>query len=418
MSDAMYATAQIREKEMKVLLDNEVTVELSNPVVVAVSKTGEKRWGYHQFMNLSKYPGSRILLRFNKAADAVSAYGTPCETFISNDRGKTWKPYEEPGLPTSGIVAEVFNGEFLCVPPPLPLNISTHKLTMPKPVAKFFAYTYNVFYRLSECQKIINDYFKELRAFRWIPETMTWSEENIAYDIRDALVWTRAEGKEKYLVPNTWFEHPPLKIGDELIYADYRRNYLTSDGTVPKNRCVSCMVSKDNGGSFLRRATIPIDPTGKDLMAEPMLARDINGNLICVIRRTDHNQNSMMITYSKDRGHTWEKPIPMDDLGNFGVFPAVLQLDCGVIALSYGRPGVHLTFSLDGTGRKWTKPIVILPGDPDNLLTKTDGYTNILDLSSSEFLLGYTDFEYQDQKGEKRKAILVRKITIHKKAKF
>ncbi len=80
----------------------------------------------------------------------------------------------------------------------------------------------------------------------------------------------------------------------------------------------------------------------------------------------------------------------------FGVFPCLLRLGCGVMVVPFGRPGVHLVFSPDGTGRTWTDPTCVLPGNPERLSDKTDGYTNMLPLSDSETLLGYTDFEHVD----------------------
>ena len=42
-----------------------LVVERDTPVVVAVSKVGERRWGYHQFPKLSPLPGGKQLLTFN-----------------------------------------------------------------------------------------------------------------------------------------------------------------------------------------------------------------------------------------------------------------------------------------------------------------------------------------------------------------
>lgn len=172
------------------------------------------------------------------------------------------------------------------------------------------------------------------------------------------------------------------------------------------------MVSQDNGKSWKRRATIAWDKEGTDSLTEPMLAENVKDELVCVIRRAHHGQKSMLITYSADKGMTWEKPVALDKLGNFGVYPALVKLECGVMVLSYGRPGVHLSFSADGGGRKWSEPLTVIEGDPKAVLKHTDGYTFLLPAGRDKLLLAYTDFEHRDAEGKQRKAILVRELTI------
>ena len=257
-----------------------------------------------------------------------------------------------------------------------------------------------------------------MEASRWTPESKQWQDEIIHYDSKDALIWTTAKEEESVLVSRTTFERPPLKFGNELFYADYRSNYLNPDGSVPKHFSVTCMVSNDNGHNWEKRSLIATDDNGKDAMTEPMLAVNANGELVCVIRRTDHNQKSMMITFSKDRGKTWEKPVALNQLGNFGVMPCLTQLDCGVMALSYGRPGIWLSFSLNGTGREWTEPFCMLEGDNRKKMEITDGYTTMLPIGPNQLLMAYTDFDYKDKQGNQRKAILVRKLEIKGADKF
>ena len=84
-----------------------------------------------------------------------------------------------------------------------------------------------------------------------------------------------------------------------------------------------------------------------------------------------------------------------------------------VMALSYGRPGVHLVFSLDGAGRRWTDPIPIRKGDPKRWFAKSCGYTAIAPLDANRFLLAYSDFEHKGKDGKRRKTILVRRVTLH-----
>jgi hypothetical protein len=120
----------------------------------------------------------------------------------------------------------------------------------------------------------------------------------------------------------------------------------------------------------------------------------------------------MAITFSEDLGRSWG---PLVSLNHPGVFPTLTMLDNGVLVLAYGRPGVHLMFSLDGTGHTWTAPITLRVGDPEKWLTKSCGYTSIVHVGPNSFLVAYSDFEHRDENGVMRKAILVRRvITIRK----
>ncbi|HPI72076.1 MAG TPA: sialidase family protein [bacterium] len=410
--NGLLCTSTSREAKT-VTLAQGVYATLDAPVVVSTSQVNEKRWGYHQFVSISPYPEGKILLRYHVGADAVKAYGMASPTFISADLGTSWQPFAAEGLPANGLSCPLFDGHYLCLPSAVPINIKHADLTLPNPLAKVFSYTGYYFYRLADCPVPIKDFFVNMTAVRWSPESKRWQPDMVRYDSTDALIWTLAESEESPLVARTTFERPPLLVGNELLYADYRTNYLLADGAVPPHWSVSCMVSNDNGRSWRRRSTIAVDEQGIHPMTEPMLAQTKNGELVCVLRRSDHRQVSMMITFSQDRGETWEKPVSLDRLGHFGVMPCLTPLECGVLALTYGRPGIWLTFSLDGTGREWTDPVCLLKSDPHNREASTDGYTSMLPIGSNQLLLAYCDFQYKDEQGNQRKAVLVRKITIH-----
>ena len=59
----------------------------------------------------------------------------------------------------------------------------------------------------------------------------------------------------------------------------------------------------------------------------------------------------MLQSWSSGEGRTWTRPV---SAGVGSVLSKLLLLSNGVLACSYGRPGVHLMCSLDGTGREWT----------------------------------------------------------------
>jgi hypothetical protein len=165
-----------------------------------------------------------------------------------------------------------------------------------------------------------------------------------------------------------------------------------------------CMVSKDKGHTWTRRGTIGRGDAALP-MAEPMISPTSDGRLACVIRR---DPGPLVITFSDDGGRTWE---PVRSLNKFGVFPGILLLENGVLVCSFGRPGVHLKFSLDGRGREWTEPVSLIPatGKWD---AQSCGYTSMLAVGPDEFLIAYSDFNHRDAKGRACKAILVRRVKV------
>ncbi|MBN1899751.1 hypothetical protein JW926_00330 [Candidatus Sumerlaeota bacterium] len=51
------------------------------------------------------------------------------------------------------------------------------------------------------------------------------------YDTKNALVWSPGNDPKSTLFSRTCFERPPLRMGNELLFADYRSNFIQEDGT-------------------------------------------------------------------------------------------------------------------------------------------------------------------------------------------
>ena len=117
------------------------------------------------------------------------------------------------------------------------------------------------------------------------------------------------------------------------------------------------MVSDDNGRSWIRRSTIATAPAG-DNSDEPVIDHEPIGRVGLRDARDVGQGRPMFLMHSKDNGMTWSQP---QELFDFGVFPRLLQLENGVLVLSFGRPGVWLSFSLDG-GHSWTEKQAVLKG--------------------------------------------------------
>lgn len=388
-----------------------LTVRLSDPAVVALSDAGETRWGYHQFPTLSRLPDGRLLVTFNDRPDRDDAYGTPGPAYVSGDGGQTWDKWDspEPLLAVShSVVSEVYDGEYLCVPISPSLDIAKHGIELPPASGRMDVYGEVLLHRLSDCARDVEVYMTSLPGVRWLPEHGSWQRETIEWDTRDALIRTR---KSDYVIPRPYIDNRILKHNGMLLYADFHLQHLLPGGGHPKNYACWCMMSDDNGRTWKRQGLIAHDPSGDLMMGEPCLLPTSDGKLACIIRCTDQQQKPMRIAYSADHGKTWSGAEPLAD---FGVMPQALRLGNGVAVLAYGRPGVHLMFSPDGTARKWVGPLSLVAGSPRAIMEDSCGYTRLLPVSDGAFLIVYSDFKHVGADGRRRKAILVREVQVER----
>jgi len=112
--------------------------------------------------------------------------------------------------------------------------------------------------------------------------------------------------------------------------------------------------SGDLGGTWEYRATIashtdvPDAPEGPD---EASLVELDSGDLLCVYRVGSGLPWRYHASRSGDGGRTWSQPRALD--GPYSVEPCLQRLANGVLALSGGRPGLHLWLCTDGAGQAW-----------------------------------------------------------------
>lgn len=384
------------------------TLKMSDPVVAAVSAPGETRWGYTQFPALSPLPDGRILLIYADAEDASETHGGAAPALVSSDRGQTWLPFEDELVPSRPhyAVTAAYEGEYFTVPAIRYFDLAKAGITPTAPVAVSEVYGKLYTYRADDFPPEVAAHFAQLTARRWQPARARWEDATIAYDTDRLLVWRREHSS---LLPRTFFERPALRHRGEILYADYRVRYALPDGSVAGKGGTHLMASGDNGRSFAHRAVIGIDRTSRDLMGEAALEETADGGLICVMRKTDHEQKPMVIAFSSDAGHTWSPPA---EFGEFGVFPYLLRLPSGPLVLSYGRPGVWLRINADGLGRNWSEPIPVIAGDHAAIQADSCGYTSLHGLGPRSFLLACSDFRHRTADGTTCKAILTRRIDV------
>ncbi len=211
------------------------------------------------------------------------------------------------------------------------------------------------------------------------------------------------------VITRPYINNPLVTIDRKLFYADYFMPVLLEGDRSSKSYACWCMISDDNARTWERHGLIAYGESGQTMMGEPNLVQTSDGDLACVIRCTDHNQKPMLITHSIDMGATWETP---ERLFDYGVMSQTLRLGCGVIALSFGRLGVSIMFSPDGRAREWTAPVAIVVPDAHDIQGNTGGYTGMVALGDSRFLLAYSVFHYGSQADGTTKAIMVRTVEV------
>lgn len=170
--------------------------------------------------------------------------------------------------------------------------------------------------------------------------------------------------------------HPSGKIPDyygpeiardgvRVALAMWRTIYERADGRLlatahakykgdPKLRVI-ILESADRGLSWKVLSTVAYDPEIKgEGFCEPVMAELPDGELLCVMRTG--GGKPLMQSRSSDGGRTWSKPV---STGVLGVDPDLTVMKNGVVVLTYGRPGIWIAFSPDGTGRRWVNRIPI-----------------------------------------------------------
>jgi hypothetical protein len=384
------------------------SVEVGDPALVALAPAGESRWGYYQFPSASRLPDGRIRVTFSVEPDSISAHGRSAyPSLVSSDEGATWQagavhPLIDRG---GGRVNPAGPGEFLYNFKEA--TFDTKAVTMPKPAGEFFSYRNIPYFRVAELPEALAGYYATVPALRWNPGSRTWSDERLRWDTRGLL----ADVADGGFADKASFEAPVLEGDNELLVPEYRVGYQRDDGSLPHGHDVLLMVSRDGGRSWERRSALR--QRADENWTEPALAWNSRGELVCVFRRADHRTYlAMGMARSKDRGRTWSD---VSDVFPIGVFPQLLRLGNGALALAFGRPGVYLSFSTDGTGDKWTRPVTVVGGEMFQSGGATCGYTSLVPLGPDTFLLFYSDFRF-NAAGGTRKAILARPVRLKRTA--
>ncbi len=186
-----------------------------------------------------------------------------------------------------------------------------------------------------------------------------------------------------------------------------------------------CLASLDQGRTWTPRGTIFNQRELSTFGATEEYSFINSGDGIVCVFRTDQCTydplNHTMVTLqarSRDNGLTWSTPEPV---ASSSVTPHLVKLENGVVALVYGRPGVHVKFSTDQC-RTWSASTPIIGKTREEELAAgrnlmdamyfdSVSYSNtrVVKTGVDRFLVLYTDFKHG---ADKRKAIVVREVQV------
>jgi hypothetical protein len=83
-------------------------------------------------------------------------------------------------------------------------------------------------------------------------------------------------------------------------------------------------------------------------------------------------------------------------------------LQNGVLAMSFGRPGLKVAFSFDGTGNNWDRIVEIVPPN-----VQTTAMSSIVPISHDDLLLAYDIYGYNPNgKTSPRNTVLACRIQV------
>jgi len=138
--------------------------------------------------------------------------------------------------------------------------------------------------------------------------------------------------------------------------------------------------STDCGTTWKFFSTIAYQPdVGGEGLNEPGVVQLANGDLFCIMR--NQSGKPMWTARSNGLGQTWKNLIRAPQHA-VSVFPDLTPMENGVLACSFGRPGCHIMFSIDGTGEQWTSRTTIFEGP-------STCYTAIREVVSGKLLYVY-----------------------------
>ncbi len=384
------------------------TIVLHEPVVVSQAPADLRQWGPWQFPAVQRLPDGRLAVAFHVEADSATAYGMPRRVLLSADEGQSWQPAE-------AAVTDILTSKLIKLPNGDLLRQVQQRSVAPETVLELlppslgetsggYGHPLTVFDAAQVPAELAGYRFTRRRA-----GSDTWLEEHAEVRIPGAI-------RTLYMGVLTfpWLQRIVPAPDGSLWGVDYGKRLV--HGHVQQQLAARFLRSTDAGHTWDFLGEIPYQPdpatdpdaASRDGFTEPNIAFLADGSVFCLLRTTDgHGVGPMYSSRSTDGGHTWSIPRWFDDLG---VWPALVNLACGVTLAAYGRPGLFLRATTDSAAQTWSERVAVVP--PLALQRDTCSYADVLAVGEQEALIAYSDFNVADAQGRPCKTILVRRISL------
>jgi len=369
---------------MEYIFDKEVVVATSDKSYDDIG------WGPYQFPEIFNINGI-LYLEFHTEADSSLSYGKDKAHYISYDLGETWEETNLIGgvkLKDNTIIKPV-------VKPPIYLK----DVLLPKPIYKVKIYNFDRYvYDEKDISPLLSKWYGLKGKIGHL------NEYEISVNHNNFCRYT-SEG----VFPTNFFLRFYIDKEDN-IWALQQRFLVDA----PKNNHALFYKSTDNGKTFNLFSKIYYDEVFNDYgpnvtrvgFAEQSLTFIDKKNAFSLLRTTDgYKVSPLYISYSSDGAKTWTYPTIFD---NLGVWPNVVSLNNGAHIASYGRPGLFIRGLYNN---KWDKKRTTLIA-PLKLQQDTCSYSATTTINDDTFIIAYSDFQHKISNGDKRKAIITRKIKV------
>ena len=344
-------------------------ITVGQPFTIAKSEN-YLSWGYWCFPVLQQCANGDLLLGFNTGEDAFLSTPVGTNFYCSHDGGKTWNPDQT--WNQKSLSARV-RASFLIYNCQTPFLDGAGGLSGFCNLADGTCITYFYLTMRAQTPALFVDsmWTSPDGGGTWQrPVDVEFAVPGMAQD---------ALGRGQAI----WHSSVQLTNGNLVTVA---HTLFAGEGKLR----VIALGSSDKGRSWGYLATVAYDPNiNTEGFTEPIVCQTAPGSLICFMRT--EGGNPMYQSFSNDGGRTWTQP---RQAGVNGVAPDMRLLSNGVLACSYGRPGVNIMFSLDGTGNGWTNYTTIFSGN-------STSYTSFAEVAPGRLLFVFDSINFQDAPGAK-----------------
>lgn len=372
----------------------------------------------------------------------------PSVTLRSADNGRTWAPYVRPGEGAFGRHTEGYGApnkvfhlpdgsrvQFLPTQPPVDLDaLGIRPLWLAMSANE---YGLNGLYRQADLPPAT----RAFKVLYWPAGAVTPEAAEASFDVPEWVFDATIKAKTGTgMWPDVTPTFAPLMSGNGGLYcgpSGQEAMVVAPDGAwltaiIQRIRCernshscheLLCVASTDCGRTWRARGTIIPRGNTRFGASNEFSMIWVGGEILCV-SRLDHAtvydpHHQAVLARSSDNGLTWSTP---EIVASTSVTPHLVRLDNGIVALVYGRPGVHIRFSTDA-GRSWSEPTSLIGPTLEQELAAgrdvaTAMYSNMSSYSNTRtavtgpdrFLVLYSDFKYGT--GGQGKAIVVQEVVV------